>query len=340
MKTCKTNSKRIFITLTLILVTAILSKSNAQNYALPIIVKDQNVQKVIESCEKGDYSKVKISLEGLISKNSKNADAHHALAIVNCTMKNLDDAIDEEKEALELNSNNAEYHYILARFYLFEINNANIFRKASLSSSSKEELLAALKIDPKHKAAMVTLGNFYYQAPSIAGGDIYKAIEQANNLIKIDEKEGRLLLVQIYYSTQNYEKATEESNKLIKVDEYSGRYMLTQIYKKQGNTKKAEAEYETIETKFGNNPDHYAFYNDYGYYLLGQKRIDKAIEKFKKQVELAPKSANAHDSLGEGYLAKGMLKESLAEYSKALELDPTLKSSKDKIEEIKDKMKN
>jgi tetratricopeptide (TPR) repeat protein len=340
MKTCNANSTRIFIVLTIILITAILSKPSAQNNVLPIIVKDQNIQKTIEPYEKGDYSKVKSLLEEIIVKNNKNADAHHALAIVNCSMNNLDDAITEEKKALELNSNNAEYHYILARLYIFEISNANIFRKISLSSSSEEELLAALKIDPNHNGAMIALGNFYYQAPSIAGGDIDKAIEQANNLIKIDEKEGRLLLVQIYYSTQNYEKATEESNKLIKVDEYLGRYMLIQIYKKQGNTKKAEAEYDLIDNKFGNNPEHYAFYNDYGYYLLGQKRVDKAIEKFKKLVELAPKSANAHDSLGEGYLVKGMLKESLAEYSKALELDPNLKNSKDKIEEIKNRMKN
>ncbi len=64
------------------------------------------------------------------------------------------------------------------------------------------------------------------------------------------------------------------------------------------------------------------------------------FKKLKKQVALVPKSANAHDSLGEALLKKGLLKESLAEYTKAVELDPNLKSSKDKVEEIKGMMKN
>ncbi|OGU57485.1 MAG: hypothetical protein A2V66_12405 [Ignavibacteria bacterium RBG_13_36_8] len=93
-----------------------------------------------------------------------------------------------------------------------------------------------------------------------------------------------------------------------------------------------------MESKFGTNPDFFAFFNDYGYFLLQQNRIDEAIDKFKKQVVLAPKNANAHDSLGEGYLNKGLLKESLAEYQKALELNPKSESAKNKIAEIKDKM--
>ena len=62
------------------------------------------------------------------------------------------------------------------------------------------------------------------------------------------------------------------------------------------------------------------------------------LTKFKKQVELVPKNANAHDSLGEALLEKGMLKESLAEYEKALALNPGLKNAQEKVEEIKEKL--
>jgi CubicO group peptidase (beta-lactamase class C family) len=62
--------------------------------------------------------------------------------------------------------------------------------------------------------------------------------------------------------------------------------------------------------------------NRLGYDLLGAKRLDEAIAVFKKNVESFPDSGNAHDSLGEGYLARGDRAEAIACYRKALALDP------------------
>jgi len=337
MKAFKANLGRILLIIVLVIFSSITNKSLAQNTADPIVTKDTEVLKIVPIYEKGDYTKAKTMLQEIIAKNDKNADAHYALSNVYARLNNTDDAVEEIEKAIELNKNNAEYHYTLGRLYLIQLRSASIFRMPSLSSSVKEELLTTIKLDSKHKLAIITLGNYYYQAPSIAGGDVNKAIEQANNLLKIDEKEGHRLLCQIYTNQSNYPKAIEEANTLIKTDEYIGRLMLIQIYKKQGDNSKIEKEYITIESKFGENPDHFAFYNDYGYFLLNQKRVDEAINKFKKQVKLAPNSANAHDSLGEAYYTKGMIKESLAEYNKALEINPNFQSSKDKIKEIKGK---
>jgi len=337
MKTIKVNLSRILLFVVILICSTITYQSLAQNTTDPIITKDNEVLKVLPLYEKGDYTKAKTMLQELITKNGRNADAHYALSNVLSRMNNIDEAVEEIEKAIDLNKNIAEYHYTLGRIHLIELRSASIFRLPSLSSSVKEELLTAIKFDPKHKLAIITLGSYYLQAPSIAGGDVNKALEQANNLLKIDEKEGHRLLCQIYTNQSNYPKATEEANALIKTDEYIGRLLLIQIYKKQGDNSKIEKEYIAIESKFGDNPDHFTFYNDYGYFLLNQKRVDEAIDKFKKQVKLAPNSANAHDSLGEAYYTKGMIKESLAEYNKALEINPNFQSSKDKVKEIKGK---
>jgi len=338
MKKRETNQNGLILLATIILFSTNIIASFAQNYTQPLKVNDSNVQNALSFYEKKDFKQAESLLRDLIAKNENNADAHYALAIVLPNMNKLEDAIDENSKAIELNSNVAEYHYTLARLYIMKVSTVNIFSKMSLSSSIKEELLATLKINPNHRLGIINLAGFYFQAPSIAGGDNDKALELANKLLKIDEKQARILLVQIYSAMDNKVKAEEEVNNLIKIDEYAGRYLMIQGLKKQGNLAKAEEQYRIIDTKFGNNPDYFAFYNDYGYFLLGQKRVDEAIEKFKKQVQLAPNSANAHDSLGEGLLVKKMLKESLAEYTKALELSPGLKSAKDKIEEIKGMM--
>ncbi|HEX8251347.1 MAG TPA: serine hydrolase [Pyrinomonadaceae bacterium] len=62
--------------------------------------------------------------------------------------------------------------------------------------------------------------------------------------------------------------------------------------------------------------------NTLGYQLLNMKRAKDAIEIFKLNVEMFPNSANAYDSLGETYLADNQKDLALANYKKAVELDP------------------
>lgn len=75
-----------------------------------------------------------------------------------------------------------------------------------------------------------------------------------------------------------------------------------------------------------------------GLLFIGQGRVDEAIDKFKKQVKLAPEKSNPHDSLGEGYRAKGMLEESLTEYKLALELNSSNSNIIDIIEELEEEI--
>ncbi len=62
--------------------------------------------------------------------------------------------------------------------------------------------------------------------------------------------------------------------------------------------------------------------NAYGYELLGMNRHDKAIEVLKLTTERYPKSANAWDSLGEAYAVKGDKKNAIANFKKALSMNP------------------
>jgi hypothetical protein len=63
--------------------------------------------------------------------------------------------------------------------------------------------------------------------------------------------------------------------------------------------------------------------NTYGYQLLGQKELDKAIEIFIINTKQHPTSANVWDSLGEGYVNKGDKKNAIESFKKSLSLNPT-----------------
>lgn len=62
--------------------------------------------------------------------------------------------------------------------------------------------------------------------------------------------------------------------------------------------------------------------NNYGYQLLGQGENDKAIEVFLLNTERNPRSANAWDSLGEGYATKGDKANAIKSFKKSLSLNP------------------
>jgi CubicO group peptidase (beta-lactamase class C family) len=62
--------------------------------------------------------------------------------------------------------------------------------------------------------------------------------------------------------------------------------------------------------------------NGLGYYLLSHRRTVSAIDVFRLNVLAFPRSANAYDSLGEAYLARGDTSLAVANYRKSLELDP------------------
>lgn len=74
--------------------------------------------------------------------------------------------------------------------------------------------------------------------------------------------------------------------------------------------------------------------DELGYELLRPKRMDEAIAVFLKNVEVFPDSGNAHDSLGEGYLARGDKANALASYKRAVELDPKNENAKRIIAEL------
>lgn len=77
--------------------------------------------------------------------------------------------------------------------------------------------------------------------------------------------------------------------------------------------------------------------NNAGYQLLQNGKTKEAIEVFKINVEIFPKSGNVYDSLGEAYLKDGNTKLAIENYKKSIELDPKNESGKKVLEEISKK---
>ncbi|RTY92233.1 serine hydrolase [Flavobacterium sp. GT3R68] len=75
--------------------------------------------------------------------------------------------------------------------------------------------------------------------------------------------------------------------------------------------------------------------NNWGYALLKEKRIKDAIEIFKLNVFLFPKSANTYDSLGEMYAFMEEKDLAITNYEYSLKLDPKNKNAEEQLKKLK-----
>ncbi|WP_426750561.1 serine hydrolase [Myxococcus sp. Y35] len=91
----------------------------------------------------------------------------------------------------------------------------------------------------------------------------------------------------------------------------------------KGSSAKAIATYRTLKkTKASEYDFSESQLNTVGYQLLRVGRVADAIEVFKLNVEMFPTGANCYDSLGEAYAASGDKARAIENYRKSLELDP------------------
>lgn len=99
------------------------------------------------------------------------------------------------------------------------------------------------------------------------------------------------------------------------------------------------AAYRNFRDRYGDKLIHEGFLNNVAYDLLEEGKNTAALAAFAFNVAENPSSANAYDSMGEGYLKTGDRKKATAAYRKSLELDPTNENATRMLEELKAKPK-
>lgn len=77
--------------------------------------------------------------------------------------------------------------------------------------------------------------------------------------------------------------------------------------------------------------------NSLGYSYLGSKKVKEAVEIFKLNVEMFPKSANTYDSLGEAYRESGDKEQAIQNYKKSIELNPDNANAIEMLKKLQEK---
>jgi len=74
--------------------------------------------------------------------------------------------------------------------------------------------------------------------------------------------------------------------------------------------------------------------NEIGYGLMNSDRLNLAIEVLEFNTELFPGSANVYDSLAEACMKSGDTARAIELYRKSLELNPANDNAKEKLKEL------
>lgn len=277
--------------------------------ALQIIAfQSSNLQKAKKLISEKKFKAAKVLLEQVVDINDKDSEVFSLLGQAYMGLKDYEEATEAFEEAVDLQEENANYHFWLGKAIALDAQNSNIISQAMMASDILEEFKRAIELDSTHIPGRIGVINFYIVAPSIIGGDLDKAELNAKDLVKLDEMQGRMALARIYFNQT-------------KID-------------------LAKAQIDILEKNFADNKSLGGVYNSLGYYYLKENKINMALEAFEKYVKVDPENANAHDSLGDGYRAAHRFDDAIAQYKKALEINPEFSASANNLKELLERIEN
>ncbi|MBI3715547.1 MAG: tetratricopeptide repeat protein [Betaproteobacteria bacterium] len=190
----------------------------------------------------------------------------------------------------------ARCHHALGTLFGAAAQSGGFSAALKYGSRIKEEFVKAAELDPKFFEARRDLGQFYLQAPGIAGGSVRKAIENADEFARIDANRGALMRADVHV----YEKEFDQAEKVLSRVQAGS------------DTQLAEALTQS--------------WAGVGFSLINEKEPAKAQKLFERLVAADMSSAFAHFGLGRAQLENKLVDAAIASFERALQLNDKLRA--------------
>ncbi len=309
-------------------------------FRFPGLSYSQNYDKfnnAVELSNAENYTHAIEIFEELIKENPENHQALFQLGKISYLKQEYKEAVKYLEKAVKLSDTSSEYYGYLgisrANFAIRGSKFKFIFR----ARKAVKELNKAIELDPYNLEARAWIIPYYTNAPSLFGGDVDKALDQAKYISRYDHLKGARSYVEIYDTKKRY----KDSEKLLlkRIEEYPGeaeyKILLGRTYYSMKIYEKA---FELFEIAIVANPE-----NIYSYYNIGRTaaksgdKLDRGIEclrEYLKTNDIRYKHW-AHELLGEIYVLKGDKENARKEFTAALEIKPDLKEAKEGLKKIK-----
>jgi len=163
------------------------------------------------------------------------AEAQNFLCRVRFTLQQWSQAAAECQQAVTLDGQNSDYHMWLGRVLGQQASHASFLSAYGIAKHSLSEMQTAVKLNPKNGPALSDLGDYYAQAPGIAGGGTDKAQAIAVQLDKVDSARAQGLRGDIAMAQKDYTTAENEYRQAATVASEPADYwtVLADFYRKR-----------------------------------------------------------------------------------------------------------
>lgn len=249
-----------------------------------------------------DYDGAALSFTQLESQNPDDPQVAYYLGCIARRRKRNEDAVNYLEKATRLAPNNADYFLALGDAYGAIANQTRSFTTARQTCLALER---AVQLAPKSEEARAALITFCRKAPSLVGGGMSKAYDQAKELQTLDAPAGTRLLATLYEGEKRYDEAIAACEETLR--EHSNDYGLLYVTGR-------------IAAASGTHLDQ-------GITALEKCLVLPVVEGF-------PGYAAAHVRLGQLYAKKNAPAEAHRHFEAALQLEPTNKDAQAGLEAL------
>jgi len=246
--------------------------------------------------DKGKYEESRAMFERALRSNPHDAVANYFVGRTYLEQAKFDQAEEYLEKAVETQRDSINYHLALATVYQEKARRASFISAPFIAAKWLRELETAFQLNDKNLEARRRLIQYYINAPGIGGGDDEKGKRLAEEMISIDEIQGRLIFAWALRRTGAEDHAIKQYEKILELD-----------------------------------PENGSAYNSLGYVYLNRKDFVRAESFFRRCLEISPHSPNPHDCLGDYYLERGLVDDAITNFQKAIDLDPRFSESRFKL---------
>ena len=190
------------------------------------------------------------------------------------------------------------------------------------ATDAREHFEEAVRLDPDFALGYLGLAT---TAPSPL--DVFPAMRRAAELApRASPGEGHLIQAAIAAANGQTEVQAKELQALVASfpDDERVRFSLGVLYYARQEFDRAIDEFQHA---IRIDPDYSPPYNLMGYALRNLERYERAEEAFRKYIELIPDEPNPYDSYAELLMKEGRFRDSIAEYQRALDVNPNFMDS-------------
>ena len=253
------------------------------------------------------YEAVRAQLQEQITNAPDNDAAMHCLGRLLLEQDESGGAVEWFEKAEAINGTSAQHHLWLGMALRAEGGRAGMLRAPGIARHMKAELEQALALHPTLVDARYALLQYYVQAPSMMGGSIPKAREQAAEMLKVNPMRAHIGTGLVAEQAKDYAAAEKEFLEAISV-----------------------------------RPDSDVTYGAAGAYYRRRERWADAIGMSENQLKTMPpgatpaRASNAHYFLGLAHEKSGHVDKAKTEYQAAIAANPNNADAKKALASSKD----